>query len=70
MIVAKLPRPTGFMHCTRSGDARRASHLQFHPPARGRRGAAGVAVSTAEPVRPRRRRTGCLSRRVRRLGTV
>jgi hypothetical protein len=70
MIVAKLPEPTGFMDCTRSGDARQATHLRFRPTGGPASGAVGVVGSTSAEAAPTARRTGCLSRRVGRLSTV
>jgi hypothetical protein len=70
MIAAKLAEPTGFMDCTRSGDPRQAPHLHFRPPVRRTSGTVGVLVDTSTEAAPTARRTGCLSRRVRRLGTV
>jgi hypothetical protein len=58
------------MHCTRSGDARRAAHLGFRPPGGPASGTVGVVGGTSAEAAPTARRTGFLSRRVRQLGTV
>ncbi len=58
------------MDCTRSGDVRQASHLHVRPSVRRPAGTVGVPVDTPSEGAPTARRTGCLSRRVRRLSTV